>query len=136
MMTKINIPAEVMATVKAADEQKKRQEWTPIVKAAVAYKQAVVVSLEGLDNETAKLLNSKDIKLIPVENNKGEATGLFAIFNGPEIDGREKADQIEICVPKGKEGLVMGSGKWQLKEWVHTSWLRRRHISRIWVKGV
>lgn len=136
MMTKINIPAEVMATVKAADEQKKRQEWTPIVKAAVAYKQAVVVPLEGLDNETAKLLNTKDIKVIPVENNKGEATGLFAIFNGPEIDGREKADQIEICVPKEKVGLVMGSGKWQLKEWVHTSWLRRRHISRIWVKGV
>lgn len=134
MKVKMNIPESVMVAVKAADEEKKRQEWRTAVTKAVAYKQAVVVPLEGLDVETAKSLYSKDLMVIPVENNKGENTGLVAVFNGTEIDGREDRERITMEVPAGKVGLVMGAGKWQLKDWAHTAWLRRRGVR--WINPV
>ncbi len=135
-MTKIVIPEMVTTAIAEAETEKLRNKWYETVKKAVAYKQAVVVPLEGLDEEVAQQLNTKDIKVIPVKTNSDRFTGYFAIFNGSEIDGRESLDQITMEVPAGKEGLVFGAGMWQIKEWVRTSWLRRRHVSRIWVKGV
>lgn len=134
MKTRITIPEEVTTAVKKTEYEKIRNNWYEIVKKAVAYKQAVVVPLEGLDEEMASQLNTKDIKVIPVKNNRDQHTGYFAIFNGSEIDGRENFDQITMEVPAGTERLVYGAAKWQIKEWVRTSWLRRRHIS--WINVV
>ncbi len=136
MTTNIVIPAEVTNAIAQAETEELRNKWYETVKKAVAFKQAVVVPLEGLDEEMARLLNTKDIKVLPVKTNSDHFTGYFAIFNGAEIDGREDFDQITMEVPKGMERLVLGFSLWQVREWVNTSWLRRRHVSRIWVKGV
>ena len=136
MTTNIVIPAEVTNAIAQAETEELRNKWYETVKKAVAFKQAVVVPLEGLDEEMARLLNTKDIKVLPVKTNSDRFTGYFAIFNEAEIDGREDFDQITMEVPKGMERLVLGFSLWQVREWVNTSWLRRRHVSRIWVKGV
>lgn len=143
MTTTIVIPEEVtnaIATAETeklqAETEKLRNKWYETIKKAVAFKQAVVVPLEGLDEETAKQLNTKDIKVIPVKTNSDRFTGHFAIFNGAEIDGRESLDQITMEVPKGMERVVAGANKWQVSEMVNTSWLRRRHVSWINIKGV
>ena len=136
MTTNIVIPAEVTNAIAQAETENLRNKWYETVKKAVAFKQAVVVPLEGLDEETAKKLNTPDIKIIPVKTNSDHFTGHFAIFNGAEIDGRERLDQIEMEVPKELVKVVLGANKWQVREWVNTSWLHRRHVSWINVKGV
>lgn len=136
MMTKIVIPEEVVAAVEKTDTERLRNEWYKTVSKAVSCKQAVVVPLEGLDEKMAKKLNTPDIKVIPVRTNSDRFTGHFAIFNGPEIDGRDDLNQITMEVPNGMKNVVLGAALWQVREWVSTSWLRRRHVSRIWVKGV
>lgn len=136
MMITITIPEEVKAAVANTEYEKKKMAWYEAAKKAVSYKQAVVNHFEELDEDTAKSISTKEIKILPVKNNKDEATGYFAIFNIAEIDGREYSDHITMEVPAGKEGLVLGAGKWQPKEWVKASWLRKLHVFKIWVKGV
>ena len=136
MTTNIVIPAEVTNAIAQAETENLRNKWYETVKKAVAFKQAVVVPLEGLDEETAKKLNTPDIKIIPVKTNSDHFTGYFAIFNGPEIDGREDPNEITMEAPKELIKVVLGANKWQVQEWVNTSWLRRRHVSWINVKGV
>ena len=135
---KIQIPEEVRASVMREENINRSKEWYKILSKMVSGKQAVSTFVDGLDEKMAKMVssNSDEIKVLPVKNNSDKNTGYFAIFNLAEIEGREQLDQISMEVPKGKEGLILGSGKWQVSEWVRNSWLRKLHVTKIWVKGV
>lgn len=135
---KIQIPENVMVAVKKEENNNRRKEWYETLRKMVAGKQAVGKAIDGLDEEMAKLVssNSKEIKVLPVKANSGRSTGYFAIFNLAEIEGRERSDKITMEVPKGKEGLILGAGLWQVSEWVKFSWLRKLHVAKIWVEGV
>lgn len=134
----MRIPETVMTAVKNAEAINQSKEWYEVLRKLVAGKQAVAKTIDGLDEEMAKLVssNSEEIKVVPVKNNSDRNTGYFAIFNLAEIEGREYSDGITMEVPKGKEGLILGSGKWQVAGWVKFSWLRRLHVAKIWTKGV
>lgn len=136
MITNINIPEEVKLSVANAETAKQRDQWYDTVRKVVAGKQAVGKYIADLSEEMAELVskNSNEIKVVPVRDNADRKTGYYAIFNLCEIEGREWPDSITMEVPDGKIRLFAGAGKWHLKEWTRTSWLRRLGVRRIELK--
>lgn len=136
MITNINIPEEVKLAVANAETAKQRDEWYNKVRKEVAGKQAVGRYIADLTEEMAAMVsrNSKEIKVVPVRDNADRKTGYYAIFNLCEIEGREWSESITMEVPEGKSKLFAGAGKWHLREWTGTSWLRRLGVRRIELK--
>lgn len=136
MITNINIPEEVKLAVANAETAKQRDEWYNKVRKAVAGKQAVGKYIADLSEEMAELVskNSNEIKVVPVRDNADRKTSYYAIFNLCEIEGREWSESITMEVPEGKSKLFAGAGKWHLREWTETSWLRRLGVRWIELK--
>lgn len=88
---------------------------------------------ENLTREMASKISDEAVKVLPVLDTKGRPTGYFAIFNLEKIESK-RCSNITITVPEGTVGLYIGSGKWQVKEWVRTSWAHKLHIEKIYVK--
>ena len=139
MRVHINIPEEVKLAVAETEAAKKREQskqWYNTVRKVVAGKQAAGAHFADLTEEMAELVssNSEEIKVVPVRDNSDRKTGYYAIFNLCEIAGREWSDDITMEVPAEKIRLFAGAGKWHLKEWTRTSWLRRLGVRRINLK--
>ena len=134
----MKIPETVKVAVHKQEEKNKSNEWYGRIRKMVAGEQAVGQFIEGLDERMAQLVseNSKEIKVLPVKDNADKWTGYFAIFNLAEIEGREYSNNITMKVPADKVKLFIGANRWHLIEWVRNSWLRRLHVSKIWVEGV
>ena len=136
MRVSINIHEEVKLAVAETETAKQRKQWYDTVRKVVAGKQAVGAHFADLTEEMAELVssNSEEIKVVPVRDNSDRKTGYYAIFNLCEIAGREWSDYITMEVPAEKIRLFAGAGKWHLKEWTRTSWLRRLGVRRINLK--
>lgn len=105
------------------------------VRELIEGKQAVGFFSYEMDCKIAEKISDEHIEVLPVRYANNDLSDYFAVFNLEEISKKEGPD-IQMEVPAGKEGLFIGSGKWQVRGWTETEWARQLGIRKIWVVGL
>lgn len=126
---------EVLMRKQEFKDKSEMKKYFKEVRELVHGKQAVGAEIPTMSIDMAERISDAEIKVLPVKYANGWKSDYFAIFNLAEIEGREGRN-IQMEVPEGKEGLFIGSGQWQVKEWAQMPWARRLHIGKIWIVGI